>query len=351
MTTHNITLTTCDGETFAFVCEDSESLVDGASRANILLPSMCRQGSCGVCGVTCVSGDYKMDDYNHVVVTDEEAAQGAILACRTYPRGDLQLEAPYKSSDVNTRGFEERTARIVEMETVANNVVRLALRLEPDGASGEAVDFEPGQFMQLAIPGSETWRAYSPANTANWEGRLEFFIRLRPGGMFSEYLMSQARAGAILRTRGPQGVFYLHRNGPRARWFVTGGSGLAPVLSMLRRMAENQELQEARLFFGVNQEDELFALDELERLKKQLRSLKVEVRVWRASESWRGLTGTPLDGLAGALKELAAKPNGSTPDLYLCGPAPLIESAQTLAHSAGVPAEQIFAERFVAGSI
>lgn len=358
MTTHAIKLTTSDGGLFEFVGEDSETLLDAAARANIILPSMCRQGSCGICTVTCTSGDYKLENYNSVVLSAEAAAEGDILPCRTYPRSDLQLLAPYESVEVRTRTLEERVARIVEMETVATNTVRLRLRIEPTDGTPAAIDFEPGQYMQIAVPGSEVWRAYSLSNTANWEGALEFYIRLRPGGVFSEFLTTQfraadAQAGATLRVRGPQGGFHLRQNGARPRWFIAGGTGLAPVMSMLRRMAEYQEPQEARLFFGVNSEDELFGLEELERIRKELRGVAADVRVWRPSPEWRGLTGTPVDGfvaaLATVLGQTATTANGVAPDVYLCGPAPLVEAGRNAALAAGVPPEQIFSERFLAG--
>jgi ferredoxin-NADP reductase/ferredoxin len=349
MTLHNIKLTTLDGGIFQFDCEESESLIDAAARAMIQLPSMCKQGSCGICAVTCSSGEYKMGTFNSVVLSPEAAEQGEILPCRTFPRSDLVLAAPYDSESVRTRIIPERNAKIVAVERMAGNVIRLELRLEPDGAQGVMADFEPGQFMQIGVPNSDAMRAYSLANTANWEGRLEFIIRLHPGGVFSEYLTRQAQPGATLRVRGPQGGFYLHQNGPRPRWFVAGGTGLAPVLSMTRRMAEYQEDQETRLFFGVNDEAELFALDELEKLRRETPRLAVDVRLWRPADGWKGLVGTPIDGLRGALEELTAKPNGMAPDVYLCGPAAMIDQGQKLALASGVPAEQIFVERFVAG--
>jgi ferredoxin-NADP reductase/ferredoxin len=354
MTTHSIKLTTLDGGIFDFACEESESLLDAAARAMIQLPSMCKQGGCGICAVTCAGGEYKMENFNSVVLSSEATALGEILPCRAYPRSDLLLVAPYDSASVRVHRIPERNAKIVAVERTAENVIWLELRLEPDGAQGVAVDFEPGQFMQIAVPNSEAinpdvMRAYSLSNTANWEGRLEFMIRLHPGGVFSEYLTRRARPGATIRVRGPQGCFYLHQNGLRPRWFVAGGTGLAPVLSMLRRMAEYQEPQDACLFFGVNNEAELFALDELERLKKETPRLVVDVRLWRPGGAWKGLVGTPIDGLRTALEGLAAKPNGVAPDVYLCGPPAMIDLGQSLALASGVPAEQIFVERFLVG--
>ena len=147
-----------------------------------------------------------------------------------------------------------------------------------------------------------------------------------------------------LAVRGPLGAFGIEPGSLRPRWFVAGGTGLAPVLSMLRRMAEFGEMHEARLFFGVNRESELFALDELARLKAELPQLKVEICVWKPEGDWQGFTGTPADALQQALGEAPVQP-----DIYLCGPAPLVNAVETVADAFRLPRERVFSERFLPG--
>jgi ferredoxin-NADP reductase len=113
---------------------------------------------------------------------------------------------------------------------------------------------------------------------------------------------------------------------------------------MLRRMAELQETHEARLFFGVNRESELFNLAELERLKAELPQLKVDICVWKPEGAWQGFTGTPADALQQALSETPAQP-----DIYLCGPAPLVNAVEKTAAAFGLPMERVFSERFLPG--
>lgn len=183
-------------------------------------------------------------------------------------------------------------------------------------------------------------------------GDLEALLKLTEGkginvythadGRFSRWLEHEARPGQILSVRGPQGGFTLQERGLRPRWFVAGGTGLAPMLSMLRRMAEWQEPQETRLYFGVSLEAELFALDELERLKAELPKLTVVPCVWKPGAGWTGFAGTPVDALRRDLAD--AK---TAPDLYLCGPPALIDAAEAAARDHGVPADHLFSERFL----
>ncbi|HTH18012.1 MAG TPA: hypothetical protein VL974_15240 [Magnetospirillum sp.] len=145
----------------------------------------------------------------------------------------------------------------------------------------------------------------------------------------------------VIITRGPLGGFTLRDNGLRPRWFVAGGTGLAPLLSMLRRMAEWGEPHAARLYSGVNHEDELFSLDDVARLCREMPGLQVELCVWRPGAGWQGSVGTPADALN---RDLAQTP--SFPDLYLCGPPSLIAACEDAALRHGVPAEDVMSERF-----
>lgn len=335
-----IRLTTRDGQQVAFDCERNENLIAAASASNISLPSQCRRGSCGVCHASVAQGDYLFDPHNREALPAQLA--NGILMCQTTPLGDLDIALPYDHAKILFRPLARRQAEIVALDPVAESTVRLELRLDDDAEYGCAAEFEPGQFMELELPETEERRAYSLANTSNWDGQLEFLIRLRTNGLFSRFLRERAQVGMKLMVRGASGGFGILEGSLRPRWFVAGGTGLSPILSMLRRMAEYQDTQEARLFFGVNRENELFAIDEIERLKSELPQLKVDVCVWTPEGQWGGFVGTAADALRRAFVSSQVKP-----DLYLCGPAPLVKSCEDVAAQFEVPAGQIFCERFL----
>lgn len=338
---YQIEITTRDGQQFDFACEDGQDLLTAAFAASITLPSQCRRGSCGACHARVSQGEYDLLEHSPDALPADQP--GAILLCRTTPRGNLRVAAPYDHTKVLLQPVPERAARIVVIEPIADDTVRLELCIEPDDESGGAVEFEAGQFAELEVPGSGVRRPYSLANTSNWEGRLEFLIRLQPGGWFSTWLRERARPGDPLTVHVPMGGFGLIPESLRPRWFVAGGTGLAPILSMLRRMAEFQDIQDARLFFGVNRETELFLLDELKALQAQLPQLQVDLCVWHPGDDWSGFSGTPVDALGAALSSADVKP-----DLYVCGPPALVLGAQAAAAAAGVPETQFASERFAA---
>lgn len=342
MSTYTIELTTRDGAQLRFDCADDQNLLEAAASAHIALPSQCRQGNCGACYAEVTSGDYTLGDHNPFALPADEAEKGGTLLCCTSPRGDLQISLPFNHDHILIGKIPRRSADIVAIETIGENILRLELQLAADETGGNSAEFEPGQFVELEIPGQAIKRAYSLANTSNWEGRLECLIRLQPAGLFSTWLKEQARPGQSLIVHGPQGAFGLNENGLRPRWFVAGGTGLAPMLSMLRRMAEFQEPHPARLYFGVNRVEELFCLSELDALQAALPLFQATVCVWEPSDDWQGFRGTPVDALVRDLSEATIPP-----DIYLCGPPALIDAAEVAARNLNVPGAQVISERFL----
>ncbi len=336
--TYHIELTTRDDRQFSFDCAPDQDLLTAAANASLTLPAQCRKGSCGACRATVTQGQYHAKDHEAGALP---ANEGAVLMCSTTPRSDLRIALPYDQTRVLQQSVPRRSTSIVALETIAQNTMRLELQIQADADGACAAEFEPGQFMEIEIPGSDDRRPFSLANTSNWDGRLEFLIRLQPGGRFSSFLRERAKPGDALTVRGPVGAFGIRDDSLRERWFVAGGTGVAPILSMLRRMAEFQETQPARLFFGVTCEDELVLRDEFDSLTAQLPQLKVECCVWKPQRDWTGFHGTPTQALRAALAATDIRP-----DVYVCGPPALVSDAQNVIAGFGIPPTQFETERF-----
>ncbi len=341
---YKVNLLTRDGASIAFDADPSDTLLEAAEKANIFPPASCREGACGTCRVTRKNGEVVHGAYSAAALAAADRDAGDILLCRSKACSDLELTAPFDRTAVGIVPVPERAARIVELSAAGAGAKRLVLRLEDDPTYGRAAEFLPGQFMQLSVPGTSIKRVYSLANTPNWDGTLEFYIRLQRGGAFSSYLAERARPEDLLTVHGPQGSFALDESSLAPRWFAAGGTGLAPMLSILRQMAEFGDARNCRLFFGVTTQAELFALKAIEELETALPSLVVTICVWKPDTDWRGFVGTPVQALAQALHAEARL----RPDIYLCGPPALIEAAEAASLAAGRPRERIFAEKFAA---
>ncbi|MCK5354298.1 MAG: 2Fe-2S iron-sulfur cluster binding domain-containing protein [Methyloprofundus sp.] len=338
---HKITLSTQDNQHFEFYCEDQQNVQDAAEMAHLYPPFGCKSGSCGACLGTCETGDYQLESYSKDVLSADAAAKGGILLCRTIPDTDLHITLPYDSGSIQHTLNKPRDAEIISIDKIAERTLSVVLQLQDDPEVGLAFEFEPGQFVELEIPGLNLMRAYSLANTANWEGRLEFLIRLQPNGQFSEFLQTNSIGQHIL-VHAPSGAFVLNKQSLNPRCFIAGGTGISPFLSILRRMAEWAEDHPTHLFLGVNNEAEILCQEELVSLQQSLPQLTVEICVWKPEDNWQGFTGTPADAFKAYLQK-----KGSAIDVYLCGPPMLVEASTNVALEAGVDKQRIYSERFV----
>lgn len=337
---HDVVLVTKDGEESTVCCDPQTTVLAAAERAGLVLKSSCQNGGCGACSAVLSGGRVDMGKHDPDVI-EVPASEGGILLCCSVPRSDCRIELPYDRSQIVAAPPTEQQAQLTSLERVADEVMHLkvALRAATDGST--SADFDSGQFVRITVPGTDARRAYSPANVANWDGELEFYIRLLPGGLMSQYLTEKAAVGDVLTVSGPQGSFTLAENGLRPRWFLAGGTGLSPLLSMLRRMAEWGDPQPSRLFFGLTRRAEVFAQKELAELAASIPDFRADTMVWQPDLRWTGATGTPVDLAAAEVRML-----DESPDVYVCGPPPMIDAAHAALTAAGVPHEQIHAERY-----
>lgn len=348
---YDVTLVTADGQESTLRCSAGTTVLAAAEQAGLVLKSACQGGGCGACSAVLAGGRVEMGDHDPDVIEVPED-QGGILLCSSFPREDCRIELPYDAAKIVTAPPSRHDAEITALERVADGVMRVLLTMRPGEDGSSSADFESGQFFRVLVPGSgtagsEARRAYSPANVANWDGQLEFYIRLLPGGAMSDYLTGRAAVGDVLTVLSADGEFGLVESGLRPRWFIAGGTGLSPLLSMLRRMGEWGDPQLARLFFGVTRHGEVFAQDEIAALGTILPDFNARTVVWHPDPNWTGATGNPVD-LAAAEIAVLGEESGEMPDVYVCGPPPMVDAAYAALTVAGIPADQIHAERFSA---
>lgn len=334
----NITLVTRDDARLTFPCSEQNYVLDAAEGAGLYLQAMCREGVCGVCHAHVAQGHFSLGPIAPGALHD--AQSGGVLLCRCRPESDLLITVPYPQANIHHQAPPTREAKITALTPAGSDAVVVKLALTPDAKLGAAADFVPGQYMEIGIPDTKIQRAYSLANLPNWDGQAEFLIRLKPGGAFSTWLGKQARVGDKLELRGPLGHFVLDEGSPRPRCFIGGGCGFAPLLSMLRHLAEFQDMQSTTLIFGVNREDELFATDQIKELQAALPALRVLLCVWHPQATWKGFVGTAADAFAKLLDQ-----GGEQPDVYICGPPKMLEAVRSVAAAHGLPASQIFVEQ------
>jgi NAD(P)H-flavin reductase/ferredoxin len=331
---HNITCVFEDGRTAHFTSTAMETVYQAALRNGLKLETDCREGACGVCKAFRCEGEGDLGDFSDEALTDEEQEEGFVLSCQLRAQSDLVLEFAYPMSLLK-KEVATIDASVVAVEPVADNVVRLVL-----GTDADAPAFLPGQYVNISVPGAVTGRSYSFANPAAEPGQMEFFIRLLEEGAMSNYLRGTASVGDGVQLQGPLGQFFLRT--PRAGRviMIAGGTGLAPMLSMLSALQNSEgKPPQVTLLYGANHPGELFGKERISSLGDWV---DLQTVVVDGGGDWNGPVGFVTDLLVdGVLDEPALT------DAYLCGPPPMIDAARTALTALGVPPNRIFAEKFL----
>ncbi|MBN9474810.1 MAG: hypothetical protein ABS43_25680 [Bordetella sp. SCN 67-23] len=328
---HDITAIFEDGRTVRFPARSGEVVYQAAYRASVQLAHDCLEGACGECKAWCTAGEFELDDYSDEALSRDERDQGQTLLCKMRPRSPCVVELPYPSSFQAGHAPASIAARLAAVEHVSSTVVRT--RLE----TAAPLDFLPGQYANLSVPGAGVSRAYSFANLPG-RSLLEFFHKLVPDGAMSSYLAQRATVGDTLALTPPSGHFYLRENG-RPLLLIAGGTGLAPFLSMLGHLARApRAAPPIRLLVGANAAAEFFAQEQLAELAG---ILPVEIeRIAVSGEGWTGAAGHVTQLLRDDMLRDA-------PDVYLCGPPPMIESCAGWLAARGVDRHRVRAEKFL----
>ncbi|MDB5838293.1 MAG: hypothetical protein JWQ23_245 [Herminiimonas sp.] len=333
---HQITAIFEDAKSIQFPARPNEIVYQAAYRAGITLEHDCLEGACGSCKALCTHGEFVIDDYSDEALMQSELDQGYTLLCKMTAKTPCVVELPYPSTFLSEKHAPQwLPATVTEVESVSSSVKRLVIRLQEGG-----IDFLPGQYVHMEVPGTDAVRSYSFANAPGSQ-ELEFFMKVYPQGAMSDYLGERAAVGDVIRIKGPAGHFYL-RAPKRPILMIAGGTGLAPMLSMLRSLSQATGLPPLRLSYGVNEASEFFGEAELQSLAAGL-PLTVD-RVAVSAQEWEGPVGHVTALLAPELL------NGGDCDAYLCGPPPMIEAVTAWLRDNGLKADHIHAERFVTSS-
>src|SRR3954464_7457892 len=234
-----------------FEVDEDETVLHAAFRQGLQLMHGCKEGQCSSCKSFLLDGEVDLDRYSTFALPDFEEAEGWTLLCRAHALTDLEVELINYDKDVLTGGIPlvEAKARVTAVEELTHDIRRLELELlEP-----AELEFHPGQYVDISIPGEDgNHRSFSMANLPSDKGRLEFMIKLYPDGRFSGLLADGGISeGDELQIRGPAGVSPLRDHSPRRLLFIGGGAGMAPILCLLRSLAERGIERPVTYYYGA----------------------------------------------------------------------------------------------------
>jgi propane monooxygenase reductase subunit len=321
------------------VSED-ETVLDAAFRQGVMLMHGCKEGQCSACKSFLLDGDVQMDRYSTFALADYESDEGYLLLCRAHAYSDLEVELINFDEEMIHSGLPVVTAATVieSMTPLSHDITLLVIRLLEPGS----LRFYPGQYVDVHIPGHDAHRSFSMAAPQSSDGRLEFIIKRYPGGHFSGLLEGSLAIGDKLDVTGPYGSFTLRASSEKRLVFAAGGAGMAPILALLRQLAESGSERAMSFYYGARTEADLISQEDVALLQQRLPQLQfIPCLSESAPAHWNpSHTGYVHDVVGGHEDDLAEC------EVYLCGPPPMIDAALELLESRDVPQEQIHYDKF-----
>ncbi|HTZ94586.1 MAG TPA: 2Fe-2S iron-sulfur cluster binding domain-containing protein [Streptosporangiaceae bacterium] len=320
---------------------EDQTILRAAAEQGIMLMHGCKEGQCASCKSFILDGDdIEHDKYSTFALPDYELEEGYTLLCRAHAYEDLTIELLNYDEEMIRSGLpiQQGVAEVVSSDAVTHDMRHLVLRLLEPGE----IKFFPGQYMDIKIPETAVVRSFSMANTSSRDGGLlEFVIKVYPDGQFSRFLADKLVEGDRLELTGPFGVFTL-REGDNDLVFVGGGAGLAPILALLRSMAERGIARKTTFFYGARTRADLCFEAELGELERKLPDFRYLPALSEpgGGDGWDGETGLITD----VVRRHASDLTGA--HAYVCGPPPMVEAALPLLASLGVEEKRIYYDKF-----
>jgi propane monooxygenase reductase subunit len=321
--------------------DEDETILRAAFEQGVMLPHGCKEGQCASCKSFVLEGDdIELDKYSTFALPDFEKDEGFTLLCRAHAFEDVTIELLNYDEELIRSGLPIQAAvtEVVSNELVTHDMRHLVVRLiEPN-----EIKFFPGQYLDFAVPGTDESRSFSMANSSSRDGQLEFIIKILPDGLFSGLLDTQVKEGDRLDVNGPYGMFTLRAGHDNDLMFIGGGAGMAPILSLLRSMAERGINRRATYYYGARRRRDLCFEEELRALEGSLSNFRYVPALSEPEDEdeWDGEVGLITDVVARHESDLSGA------DGYICGPPPMVDAAIATLIGLGAPEERIYHDKF-----
>ncbi len=313
--------------------QPKETILSAALRSGLNFPYSCKVGGCAECKCKLTNGKIKALTDASYLLSAEELQDGYILACQSIPKSaDVTIEV-----DLSRAVSRQMRGKITRQEQITHDIRVLELTLE------ETPVFKAGQYAQLtldSLPGVS--RAYSFASKPDAESnKVSFFIRHVPGGELSTLINTEDLVGQSVEIESPKGDFYL-RDSDKPMLMIAGGSGLAPIVSILEKAKEENCNRPVIVILGARTQADIYCLDEIAEIGRNWPNSFEYVQILSEEpegSDWQGLRGFIGDHFEDYATELSQG--------YLCGPPVMIDDCIERLSNMGISKDEVFADRFV----
>lgn len=331
---------TNSGSGAAFVVNEGESVLNAALRQGVMLPYSCKNGTCGSCKGLIEQGEVHYPFHPPLALERREIAEGYALLCQAEPTEDLVIRAREIEAvrDIPVRLLP---ARVLSKSLLAPNVMRLNLKLP----RAQRLQFLAGQYVDILLPGGKR-RAFSIASPPSMEDEIELHVRHVEGGGFTGWVFEQLKERDILRLEGPLGTFFV-RNDQRTRPMIMmgGGTGFAPLKSMVEDLIAHHDERPIHLFWGARTAGELYQQPLIHQWESEHPHIRYSSAISEPEDhrSQRGFAGYVHEAV------IEEYPDLSEYDVYMSGPPAMIDAARHAFRVHRVPERRLFYDSFEFG--
>lgn len=314
--------------------ESGSNLLDVLRANNLPISYSCMSGRCGTC--RCKVKEGQVRNSGTETGRPHSGEDDYVLACQAVLTDNCTIELPEVDEVV------VHTSRIVKgsvtsIDEATHDIRRIRIKL------AKPMDFSPGQYATLQFT-PEHIRPYSMAGLST-DDVMEFQIRKVPDGRVTSYVFDELAVGAAVRVSGPLGTAYLRKKHTGPMLCVGGGTGLAPVLSIVRGAIAEGMKNPIHLYFGVRSQQDVYDADRLHQLARDHSNIRINIVV---------ATGPIGDGQRTGLVTDAIEQDLRTLDgwrAYLCGAPAMVDALNLLVTRIGVKPEHVYADAFYPSGI
>lgn len=316
----------------SFPCGSDQSILDAALKAGVQIPYSCKQGVCGNCAAHIEKGEFQ-----RMLIWPEAKLTGQELLCQCRPQTDLVIKPPqwHQSIPAETKKVQVKVYRNV---AATSDVNILHLRLP----AGQRIKFRAGQYLNIVLPDGQL-RSYSMANPPHESDSIQLHVRHVEGGLFSQ-IARQLTSGDVLDVQLPYGQVQLSQDDQSHLLCVCGGTGFAPVKSLLDDLAKHKSQRQITLLWGAKDNAGLYLLDHIPRWQKSLPHFKFQAVVETESDA------LSLGAFHGRVDDaiLAMGTDSTVQEVYCCGSPNMVVAVKKVCLNAlGLQSENFHADVFV----
>jgi CDP-4-dehydro-6-deoxyglucose reductase len=303
----------------SFNTQTGENILSAGLRQGIVIPHNCRNGFCGSCMGLLHSGqvEYEGDEKPRALTEDQEKA-GYVLCCQAHTKDDIELEVETIDAVADIE-IKTLPCRVNRLEKMADDVMLVELKLPPH----EKFIFHAGQYLDFLLRDGRR-RSFSMANPPSSDGVIELHIREVPGGFFTGQVFNEMKEKDMLRIQGPFGTFLLRDDSSRPVIMIAGGTGFAPLKSMLEGVRAQGCDRPIHLYWGARAARDLYFDKQLKQWIEELDCLTYTpvLSEPHASDKWTGAKGWVHE------KVMEDFPDLQGVDVYASGPPPMVNAIQ-----------------------